>query len=162
MAQPGFALPAARAATPLRSVPDPDLPAGALPADWTVLTGADTAGIAADRVVVGPNGVFTVVVDPDHRPAVITSDGLRRDGVRVTTAVKDALAAAFAMRRLLSDDLPDVFPYPVLALRGEVAMGFVGRLRVAPIEAVPEAVWSHCGRPLRRSERAVVLDALRT
>jgi hypothetical protein len=39
-------------------------------------------------------------------------------------------------------------------------MGFVGRLRIMPTAAVAEAVWSHCGRPLLRSERRYVLDAL--
>ena len=131
---------------------------GTLPADWTVL--GEVAAVAADRVIVGPNGVFTVVVDTDPRPAVITGDGLYRSGERVTTTVKRALGAAFSLRRRLGDALPNVFPYPLLAVHGDTSMGFVGRLRVLPADMVAEAVWTHPGRPLLRSERRIVIDAL--
>lgn len=141
-------------------LPGPERPLGALPADWMVLRGPEIAGIAVDRVVVGPNGVFTVVVDPDPRPAVVTDHGLYRAGSRVTSSVKRALAAAFALRRLLGEDIPEVFPYPLLAVNGDVEMGFVGRLRVLPAEMVAEAVWTHPGRPLLRSQRRAVIRAL--
>jgi hypothetical protein len=131
---------------------------GALPADWTVL--GEVPAVAADRVVVGPNGVFTVVIDADPRPTVIGGDGLYRDGSRVTTSVKRALGAAFALRGRLGDGLPNVFPYPLLALYADVPMGFVGRLRVLPVDMAAEAVWTHLGRPLLRSERLAVIEAL--
>ena len=43
------------------------------------------AGRTLDRVVVGPNGVFAVSLDPDPRPATLAADGLFRGGRRVTT-----------------------------------------------------------------------------
>lgn len=140
--------------------PRPERPLGALPGDWTVLRGPEIAGITVDRVIVGPNGLFTVVIDPDPRPALVTSDGLQRAGSRVTTSVKRALGAAFALRRRLGDQLPAVFPYPLLAISGDTDMGFVGRLRVLPAALVAEAVWTHPGRPLLRSERGAVIRAL--
>jgi hypothetical protein len=131
---------------------------GRLPADWTILD--DIADVAADRVIVGPNGVFTVVIDPDPRPAFLADDGLYRAGARVTTPVKRALSAAFALRQRLERYPADVFPYPLLALDAEAPIGFVGRLRVVPASMLAEAVWTHPGRPLLRSQRRAVIEAL--
>jgi hypothetical protein len=39
-------------------------------------------------------------------------------------------------------------------------MGFVGRLRVLPADEAAEAIWTHPGRPLLRSERLAVIEAL--
>lgn len=159
MAQSVLAFPE-RLAVAGEARPGPQRPLGTLPADWTVLRGGDIGGIPADRVILGPNGVFTVVIDPDPRPAQITPEGLYRAGSRVTTSVKRALGAAFALRRRLGGELPDVFPYPLLALHGDTEMGFVGRLRVLPAARVAEAVWTHPGRPLQRSARLAVTRAL--
>ena len=144
----------------LEALPGPQRPLGRLPSDWVVCDRTEIAGVAVDRVVVGPNGVFTVVVDPDPRPAAVTDDGLMRAGGRVTTPVKRALAAAFGLRGMLAPLLPHVFPYPLLAVNGHAGMGFVGRLRVVTAPELAEAVWSHCGRPLLRSERRAVLDVV--
>lgn len=137
---------------------DAEPPLGALPADWTVLD--EIPGVVADRVIVGPNGVFTVVIDPDPRPALLADDGLYRAGTRVTTPVKRALSAAFALRRRLAPTPADVFPYPLLALNAASPFGFVGRLRVVPADMLAEAVWTHPGRPLLRSQRRAIIGAL--
>jgi hypothetical protein len=129
-----------------------------LPEDWTVVGPVLVAGRTLDRVVVGPNGVFAVSLDPDPRPAILAADGLFRSGKRVTAQVKQALAAAFGLRRALAAAGMDVFPYPVLVIRG--ADGMLGRLRVVPPGCLASAVWRHPGRPLLRSERARVLAAV--
>jgi hypothetical protein len=137
-----------------------EAPAGRdrLPEDWTILGPVLIAGRSLDRVVVGPNGVFAVSLDPDPRPATAAPDGLFRGGARVTGQVKQALAAAFELRRVLARAGIDVFPYPVLVSRG--ADGLIGRLRVVPPGCLASAVWCHPGRPLRRSQRARVLAAV--
>jgi len=129
-----------------------------LPEDWVIVGPVLAAGRTLDRVVVGPNGVFAVCLDPDPRPALLTEDGLYRGSTRTTHQVKQALAAAFDLRRVLAEAGVDVFPYPVLVARG--ADGMLGRLRVVPPGCLASAVWSHPGRPLRRSERARVLAAV--
>ncbi len=129
-----------------------------LPEDWTTIGPVLVAGGTLDRVVVGPNGVFAVSLDPDPRPATLTTDGLFRGGRRVTGQVKQAQAAAFDLRRVLADAGIDVFPYPVLVTRG--ADGMLGRLRVVPPGCLASAVWRHPGRPLLRSTRARVLAAV--
>jgi hypothetical protein len=129
-----------------------------LPEDWTMVGPILVAGRTLDRVVVGPNGVFAVSLDPDPRPATLEPDGLFRGGRRVTTQVKQALAAAFDLRRVLATAGIDVFPYPVLVTRG--ADGMLGRLRVVPPGCLASAVWCHPGRPLLRSERGLVLAAV--
>jgi hypothetical protein len=128
---------------------------GTLPDDWAVVTDPLVAGRVVARVVVGPNGVFAVTLDPDRRPAELTDDGLWRDGVRVTTPVKDALFAAYELRQALARGGLDVFPYPLLLAAG--ARGRLDRLLIAPPGQLAEAIWSHPGRPLRRSERARAL-----
>ena len=129
-----------------------------LPDDWAMVGPVLIAGRTLDRVVAGPNGVFAVSLDPDPRPAALAPDGLFRGGRRVTHQVKQALAASFELRRVLAAAGIDVFPYPVLVARG--ADGLLGRLRVVPPGCLASAVWSHPGRPLRRSERARVLAAV--
>lgn len=129
-----------------------------LPEDWTMIGPVLVAGHTLDRVVVGPNGVFAVSLDPDPRPASLASDGLFRGGRRVTTQVKQAQAAAFELRRVLGGAGIAVFPYPVLVTRG--ADGMLGRLRVVSPGCLASAVWRHPGRPLLRSERARVLAAV--
>lgn len=129
-----------------------------LPDDWTVVGPVLVAGCTLDRVVVGPNGVFAVSLDPDPRPAALAADGLFRAGRRVTTQVKQAQAAAFELRRVLGAAGIQVFPYPVLVTRG--ADGMLGRLRVVSPGCLASAVWRHPGRPLLRSERARVLAAI--
>jgi hypothetical protein len=160
MAQPAFAYPQRRLTLATEPHPGPEPVFGALPSDWTVLPGSEIGALIVDAVILGPNGVFTVVEDPDLRPAALTPDGLYRAGSRVTTSVKRALAASFTLRRHLAEELPTVFPYPLLALHGHTDMGFVGRLRVLPADMVAEAVWTHPGRPLLRSERRAVARAL--
>ena len=129
-----------------------------LPDDWTVVGPVLVADHTLDRVVVGPNGVFAVSLDPDPRPATLTTDGLFRGGRRVTSQVKQAQQAAFELRRVLGAAGIEVFPYPVLVTRG--ADGMLGRLRVVPPGCLAAAVWRHPGRPLLRSERARVLAAV--
>jgi hypothetical protein len=129
-----------------------------LPDDWTMVGPLLIAGRTVDRVVVGPNGAYAVSLDPDPRAATLTEDGLFRGGERVTAQVKQALAAAFAMRRILVQAGIDVFPYPVLVARG--ADGMLGRLRVVAPGCLASAVWRHPGRPMLRSQRARVLAAV--
>jgi hypothetical protein len=129
-----------------------------LPEDWTVVGPVLVAGRTLDRVVVGPNGVFAVSLDPDPRSATLGADGLFRGGRRVTTQVKQAQEAAFELRRVLGAAGIEVFPYPVLVTRG--ADGMLGRLRVVSPGCLASAVWRHPGRPLLRSERARVLAAV--
>jgi hypothetical protein len=129
-----------------------------LPDDWAMVGPVLIAGRTLDRVVVGPNGVFAVTLDPDPRPATLGDDALHRGGQRVTHQVKQALAAAFALRGVLAAAGIATFPYPVLVSRG--ADGLLGRLRVVPPGCLASAVWRHPGYPLRRSERARVLAAV--
>jgi len=129
-----------------------------LPGDWSVVGPVLISGRTLDRVVVGPNGVFAVSIDPDPRPASLTTEGLMRGGKRVTTQVKLALVAAHSLRSALAAAGIDVFPYPVLVTRG--AEGMLGRLLVVRPGCLAAAVWNHPGRPLRRSQRARVLAAV--
>jgi hypothetical protein len=125
------------------------------PGDWTsvenVLIGTDRV----DRVIVGPNGAFVVVVDPE--PGHLTAEGLIRDGDRVKEPVKRALRAAHELSR----HLDGVFAYPVLLAGRDVEPGYLGRLRVVGFNRLPEALWCHPGRPMRRSERQTLVTALR-
>ncbi|HSG79384.1 MAG TPA: hypothetical protein VLD62_07390 [Acidimicrobiia bacterium] len=125
------------------------------PGDWTsvenVLIGTDRV----DRVIVGPNGVFAVVIDPE--PGHLSAEGLIRDGDRVKEPVKRALRAAHELSR----HMDGVFAYPVLLAGRGLEPGYLGRLRVVGVDRLPEALWCHPGRPMRRSERASLIASLR-
>lgn len=131
-----------------------------LPGDWEVRDALYLGGAWTDRVIVGPNGVFTVAYDPSPGSTAVTELGLYRDGRRVTTQVKAALATAFVVRRALGDLLHEVFPYPVLAIGGDLIPGWIGRLKVTSGGQLAEAVWEHPGRPLGRSQREKILAAI--
>lgn len=128
-----------------------------LPAEWTVVDQVSVAGAQLDHVVVGPNGVFTVVVDPDPQPATPTEDGIYRAGVRVTTPVKEAVRAAHLLRREARGML---FAYPILVAALDADRHQLDRLGVVPGDRIAEYIWSHPGLPLRRSQRQEVLWSL--
>ncbi|HLE39430.1 MAG TPA: nuclease-related domain-containing protein [Acidimicrobiia bacterium] len=130
-----------------------------LPSDWSVVDGVTLpSGPRIDHVVVGPNGVFTVGVDPETIPAEIHDDGLYRHGVRVTTPVKHALLGAHELRRALG---LVTIAYPILVTAIQASRHHLDRLGVVPGERIAEHIWSHPGLPLRRSQRVEVLWALR-
>jgi hypothetical protein len=130
-----------------------------LPSEWQVVDRVVLADAVVDHVVVGPNGVFTISVDPDTTPATIDHDGIHRAGERVTHAVKSALAAAHDLRRRMG---PDVFAYPLLITAVEGDRAHLDRLGVVRGDRIAEAIWSHPGRPMRRSERHEAMWALRS
>ena len=131
---------------------DPTIPAP--PSEWASINGVVIGSDQIDRAIVGPNGVFVIVVDPE--PGRLTPDGLVRDGDRVKEPVKRALRAAHELGRRL----PGVFVYPVLLTGRGVEPGYLGRLRVVGYDRLPEALWCHPGRPLLRSERQELQTAL--
>ncbi|HSM01071.1 MAG TPA: hypothetical protein VK960_01330 [Acidimicrobiia bacterium] len=140
--------------------PEPAARAGleTLPREWTIVDQVKVDELVVDHVVVGPNGVFVVSVDPDPVPAVPGEDGIYRSADRVTTPVKDALMAAHRLRRGADGRL---FAYPILVatIVGEPEQ--LDRLGVVPGDRIAEYIWSHPGLPLRRSERHQVLWGLR-
>ena len=144
---------------PLTVVPAPFEPTS-LPADWETLSGIPVEAGVIDRVLVGPNGVYAVVIDDSPEATTFGEDGLYRGQQRVGPPVKRALLMAHALGRTLASDGLEVLPYPVLVIRLGTT-GHLDRLRVAGAGQLAEAVWSHPGFPLRRSERSAVLDALR-
>lgn len=131
-----------------------------LPAEWITVDKVPVGERSIDHVVVGPNGVFTVFVERTATPAEPRPDGIYRSGQRVTTPVKDALIASHQLRSAVG---PSVFAYPMLVthLAGERGAQ-LGRLRVIPAHRIPEAIWNHPGRPLRRSQRIEILWSLRS
>jgi hypothetical protein len=129
-----------------------------LPAEWTVLDGVVVGSVMVDHVVIGPNGVFTINVDPDPRPASLDDDGLYRDGSRVTTTVKDAVMAANRLRGALGNS---VFAYPLLVSPISADRSQLDRLGVVPGDRIAEYIWCHPGLPMRRSQRLEVQWALR-
>ncbi len=128
------------------------------PPDWTILTNVIVGGSTVPCVVVGPNGVFTIEIDPDPTLCALRPDGVWRHGQRVREPVKRALHSAFNLRRALARAGIDVFPYPMLAAAG--AEGRLGRLQVLPPERIAEAVWGHPGLPLARSQRRRAVAAI--
>ena len=129
----------------------------ALPREWTVVDHVPIGGATIDHVVIGPNGVFTIGVDPDPEPAVPGDDGLYRSGVRVTTPVKAALMAAHLLRREAHRRL---FAYPILVTAIAAGPEQLDRLGVVRGDRIAEYIWSHPGLPLRRSQRQEVLWSL--
>lgn len=130
-----------------------------LPAEWSTVDRVVLADVVIDHVVVGPNGVFTVAIDPDLSPATLGEDGLYRDGTRVTTTVKSIAMAAHALRSRVGSHL---FAYPLLVTALDGSPAHLDRLGVIPAGAIPEAIWCHPGRALTRSQRVETLWALRS
>jgi hypothetical protein len=130
-----------------------------LPSEWTTVDGVVLDDHVLDHVVVGPNGVFAVAVDPDPEPAAVGDDGLYRQGTRVTTTVKSAVMAATALRQRVGERM---FAYPLLVTAIDGAAGYLARLGVVPPGGIPETIWSHPGRPLTRSQRLETLWTLRS
>jgi len=129
-----------------------------LPTEWQTIDRVVLDDTVIDQAVVGPNGVFAVSVDPDPVPATIEWDGLYRDGVRVTTTVKGALMAAHELRRRVGEQL---FAYPLLVTTIQASEEHLGRLGVVPGGRVAEAIWSHAGAPLTRTQRLDITEVLR-
>jgi hypothetical protein len=130
----------------------------ALPDEWTVADDVAVAGTTVDHVVVGPNGVFTVSIDPDPSPAILGDDGIYRAHQRVTTPVKEALLAAHMLRRQAQGRL---FAYPILVAPLQAGVARLERLGVITGDRIAEYIWSHPGLPLRRSQRQEILWSLR-
>lgn len=130
-----------------------------LPSEWMVVDRVALADVVIDHVIVGPNGVFTVTIDPDPQPATIAHDGLYRDGTRVTHAVKSALAAAHDLRAAVGSH---VFAYPLLVSAVDGDREHLDRLGVVRGDRIAEAIWTHPGLPMRRSTRLEAVWALRS
>jgi hypothetical protein len=141
------------------ATPEPAARAGleALPHEWTVIDQVSIGDFVVDHVIVGPNGVFTVGVDPDPEPAIPGDDGIYRAGERVTTPVKDALMAAHVLRRQADGR---VFAYPILVTAIAAGPEQLDRLGVVRGDRIAEYIWSHPGLPLRRSQRHEILWTL--
>jgi len=129
-----------------------------LPTEWQTIDRVVLDDTIIDQTVVGPNGVFTVTVDPDPIPATIEWDGLFRDGARVTTTVKNALMSAHALRQRIGAQL---FAYPLLVTTIKETDEHLGRLGVVATGRVAEAIWCHAGSPLTRTQRMDITRALR-
>jgi len=146
----------------LATPPQPRLhPAGLdhLPTEWSVVDDLTLpSGARIDHVVVGPNGVFTIGIDPESMPADVGEDGIYRNGVRVTMPVKHALAAAHEARGALG---LATLAYPILVTALRAPRHHLDRLGVVPGHRIAEHIWSHPGFPLRRSQRAEILWTLR-
>lgn len=145
-------------ATPAATAADPT-GLSRLPAEWQTVDRVVLEDAVIDHVVVGPNGVFAVAVDPDPRPVHMGHDGLYREQHRLTTTVKSALAAAFSLRERVGQRL---FAYPMLVTPLDGAAANLDRLGVIPAGGIPEAIWSHPGRPLTRTQRLETLWSLRS
>jgi hypothetical protein len=130
-----------------------------LPSEWQVVDRVVLNDSIIDHAIVGPNGLFTVSIDPDRAPATVEHDGLYRSGVRVTHAVKSALGAASDLRSRVGSN---VFAYPLLVTPVTGDRSHLDRLGVVPGDRIAEAIWTHPGRPMRRSERLEVMWALRS
>ena len=131
-----------------------------LPANWDTLSGIPVNASVIDYVPVDPNGVYTVVFDDSPQATTFGEDGRYRRHQRVEPPVEHALFMAHALRRTLASGGLEVLPYHVIVTRLGTT-GHLERLRVAGTGQLTEAVWSNPGFPLRRSERAAVLNALR-
>ncbi len=132
------------------------------PAEWDQVPGVTVGDDTIDLVLIGPNGIFAVHVDPDPEPAAVRpGHGLFHTGVRVPTQVKRALRNTQGLRDRLSSVPGDIFPYPVLVASAPGEAGHrLGRLMVVRPGRLAEAVWRHVSRPLTRSDRQAVREAL--
>ena len=130
-----------------------------LPSEWSVVDDVTLrSGAHLDHVIVGPNGLFTVAVDPETIPADIGEDGLYRHGIARHHTGK----ARAAWRQWLGRTLGlGSIAYPILVTAIRAPRHHLDRLGVVPGERIAEHIWSHPGLPLRRSQRAEVLWALR-
>jgi len=133
-----------------------------LPAEWERIAPVTAGPGCIDTVLIGPNGVFAVHIDPDTRPAAARPGrGVLRAGERVPQQVKRALHHTRALRDLLAAVPGDLLPYPILVTPVPGAWRErLGRLLVVRPGRLAEAVWSHPSRPLTRSQRAAVTAAL--
>lgn len=137
-------------------------PMGVLPAEWDRVHDVAVGDDTVDTLLIGPNGFFAVHIDPDLRPAAIRPGlGLFRAGTRQPDQVKRALRNTAALRERLAHLPGDLFPYPVLvtATPGETGHR-LGRLLVVRPGRLPEVIWQHVSRPLRRSERVAIRQSL--
>ncbi len=155
--EPAPARPAVRPVVPVGVRPETT----ELPSEWLALDDVAVPEGIIDRVLIGPNGVFTVHFDPDLRPAAIRPQGVIRNGLRVKEPVKTALRNTFALRELLATDHPLVHPYPVLVTESPGEGARLGRLLVVRPGRLAEAIWTHVSRALTRSERADIAALLR-
>jgi len=140
---------------PLRVVTEPlSLP----PSEWDQVTGVTVGNDTIDLVLIGPNGVFSVHLDPDPGPAAVRpGHGLFHTGVRVPAQVKRALRNTQDLRDRLASVPGGIFPYPVLVASAAGEAGHrLGRLMVVRPGRLAEAVWRHDSRPLTRSDRLAV------
>lgn len=149
--------PAAIERAPLQPLEEPTR----LPAEWVDVENVEIPGGVIDRVIVGPNGVFAVHVDPDDRPVAIRYDlGMFRAGARVGEPVKRALYNTRALHALLGGLGEDLFPYPVLVTSAHGEEQRLGRLMLVRPGRLAEALWRHPSRPLPRSARRRVVARL--
>jgi hypothetical protein len=130
-----------------------------LPAEWETIDCVVVDDLEIDHVIVGPNGVFTISIDSDPLPADLRDDGIYRNEVRVTTVVKSAAKAAHDLRRRVGDRL---FAYPMLVTTISGPSSRLDRLGVVPGGRIAEAIWSHPGRPMTRSQRTETSWTLRS
>jgi len=137
-------------------------PIGRVPEDWVKIHDVDVGGDTIDTLLIGPNGLFAIHVDPDLRQAAVRPGlGLFRAGTRDPEPVKRALRNTEALRNRLAHLPGDLFPYPVLVTPTPGETGHrLGRLLVVRPGRMAEAVWRHVSRPLGRSERHAVKTAL--
>ena len=77
----------------------------------------------------------------------------------MTHAVKSALGAAHDLRSRVGSI---VFAYPLLVTAVVGDREHLDRLGVVPGDRIAEAIWTHPGRPMRRSVRLEAMWALRS
>ncbi len=123
------------------------------PSDWQVIGAVDATSALADLVIVGPNGVFVVVIDPDPSRSRLTASGIVRAGERVADPVRAARLAGFELRRALRRDGIDTLVSAIVVSPVGDEGGWLDRVRVVPVHRLREAVWSHPGSPLTRGQR---------
>lgn len=130
-----------------------------LPSEWQTVDRVVLDDTIIDHVVVGPNGIFAIAIDPDTRPADVRDDGIYRDDTRVTMTVKSALKSAFDLRQRVGARM---FAYPMLVTAIDATDVHLDRLGVIPGGRIAEAIWCHPGQPMIRSQRVEALWTLRS